>query len=465
MHLRFHGGTLVLDEAPNGLPLPVPFQIVKNKPRCPACYYATLRSWLKEHMVRDSVPRWKALDLQLTDPRQPYPYQAEALQAWLAADRRGSVVLPTGAGKTFLAIQAVQKIARSTLVIVPTIDLLHQWYACLHHAFTQSEIGVLYGQEKKLTDLTVTTYHSASNYIGEIGDAFNLVIFDEVHHLPAPTWQEIALMSAAPHRLGLTATYPQPIQQTGPLFAGLRAAPEQNLDTLVGPLVYAKTVDELSGRQLAEYRTIRMRVDLTPDEQTAYDTAYAEYTGFVRQAGLRESHGPGWWGEYTRRSAYDAQARQAKVAERKLRRIIASAHNKLKALDELLKEHDQEATLIFTDHNALVYEISRRHLIPAITHQTKASERLEILEGFNTRRYRAIVTNRVLNEGIDVPEAKVAVILGGSASAQEYIQRLGRILRKRANKTALLYEVIVRGSVEEGISARRRRQPKYEVKR
>jgi superfamily II DNA or RNA helicase len=96
-------------------------------------------------------------------------------------------------------------------------------------------------------------------------------------------------------------------------------------------------------------------------------------------------------------------------------------------------------------------------LIPAITHQTKAAERKAILDGFRTGKYKALLTSRALNEGIDVPEAKVAIILGGSASAQEYSQRLGRILRKRANKTALLYEVIVRHTVEEGISHRRRR--------
>jgi superfamily II DNA or RNA helicase len=464
MYLRFHGGTLVLEDVPPGLALPAPFRLVKSKPRCTAYHYAGLRPWLVEHGVRDAVPHWQSLHLQLADPRQPHAYQAEALQAWLAAGARGSVVLPTGAGKTFLAMRAIQRIARSTLVIVPTIDLLHQWYACLGSAFPATEVGVFYGLEKKITGLTVSTYHSASNAIGEFGDAFDLVVFDEVHHLPAPTWQEIALMSAAPHRLGLTATYPQPSGQVGPLFAAARPVPGTSLEDLIGPLVYAKNVDELSGRELAEYRTIRLRIDLTPAEQEAYDAAYAEYTGFVRQAGLRESHGPGWWGEYTRRSAYDAQARQAKVAERTLRRIVSNAQNKLKALDDLLKEHGREQMLVFTDQNELVYQISRQHLLPAITHQTKARERQEILSGFNAGSFRAIVTSRVLNEGIDVPEAKVAVILGGSASATEYIQRLGRILRKRENKTALLYEVIARGTVEEGISSRRRRKVKYEVK-
>lgn len=458
MRLRFHGGTLVLEgaDADVGAALPAPFRLVKGKPRCPAVHYAALLPWLREHNIHDAVPRWHPLNLQLADPRQPHPYQLEALDAWQRADARGSVVLPTGAGKTLVAIHAIARLARSTLVVVPTIDLLHQWYACLTTAFPETEVGVFYGLEKELRDLTVTTYHSASIHIGDFGDAFKLLIFDEAHHLPAPAWHEIALMSVAPQRLGLTATYPQ---AANPLFA----SQPPSLDELIGPLVYVKTVDDLSGKELADYRTVRVWVDLSPEERVAYDAAHAEYVGYSRETGLRESHGPGWWGEYTRRSAFDADARRAKVAERRLRRLIANAQNKLNALDDLLKQHPAERMLIFTEHNELVYHISRRHLIPAITHQTTAKERKALLEGFRAGQYRAIVTSRVLNEGVDVPEAKVAVILGGSASAQEYIQRLGRILRKRDNKTALLYEVVARGTVETGIAQRRRRKLKYSV--
>jgi superfamily II DNA or RNA helicase len=409
------------------------------------------------------VPRWKSLNLDLNDPRQPHDYQREALTAWLAAGGRGSVVLPTGAGKTLLAIHAIARLARSTLIIVPTIDLLHQWYAVLCAAFSTLEIGVFYGLEKELRDLTVTTYPSAWSHMGEFGDAFKLIIFDEVHHLPAPSWQEIALMSVAPQRLGLTATYPKPMESAGPLFAALHEPEGRSLEDLIGPLVYAKNVDDLSGIQLADYRTIRVRVDLTPEERAVYDAAYSTYTGFVKATGLRESHGPGWWGEYTRRSAFDAEARRAKVAERQLRRLVANAQNKLRVLDDLLKEHAHERILIFTEYTDLVYTLSRRHLLPAITHHTKAAERKAILDGFRTGQFKALLTSRALNEGVDVPEAKVAIILGGSASAQEYAQRLGRILRKRANKTALLYEVIVRHTVEEGISQRRRRKAVYTV--
>jgi superfamily II DNA or RNA helicase len=294
--------------------------------------------------------------------------------------------------------------------------------------------------------VSVSVHPSAWAHAEALGNQFELLIFDEIHHLPAPSWHEIALMYAAPYRLGLTATYPD---QSGAVAL---------LNELVGPVVYSKAIDELTGEQLAEYRTQRLRVNLLPAERAAYDAAYTTYTGYVREARLRESHGAGWWDELTRRSAHDAQARRAKVAELKLKDIVHQAQGKLDVLDQLLREHRSQQMLIFTAHNRLAYRIARQHLIPAITHQTTAAERQAILEKFQGREYRAIVTSKVLNEGIDVPEAKVAVVLGGSASAREYIQRLGRVLRKKGNEQAILYEVIARNTVDEGMA--QRRQPR-----
>jgi superfamily II DNA or RNA helicase len=96
--------------------------------------------------------------------------------------------------------------------------------------------------------------------------------------------------------------------------------------------------------------------------------------------------------------------------------------------------------------------------VPVITHETSAAERKHILDGFRTGLYRVIVTSRVLNEGVDVPEAKVAIVLGGTSGAREYIQRLGRILRKVENREAVLFEVIARKTLEEGRSLRRHRK-------
>lgn len=455
----FLGGTIVLEGVPKTTRPPDCFQWLNAKWRCPAVHYHTIRSWLKAHDIRNTIPRWHDLSLYLHDDRVPHPYQAEALTAWLAGERWGSIILPTGAGKTFLALQAIATAAVSTLVVVPTLDLLHQWYACLENAFGIA-IGVWYGQEKKLEPITVTTYPSAYAQAETLGDQFKLIIFDEIHHLPAPSWHEIALMCAAPYRLGLTATYPERMKESKEENSSFTQSvqPSALLETLVGPVLYEKRIDDLVGEQLAEYRTLRLRVDLTAAERTTYDTALAAYTGYVREARLRESHGHGWWYELTRRSAHDHQARQAKVAELKLKEIVHQAQGKLAALDQLLREHRDQQMLIFTAHNRFAYQIARRHLIPAITHQTNAAERKAILDGFRAGTYRAIVTSKVLNEGVDVPEAKIAVVLGGSASAREYVQRLGRVLRKKGNTQAILYEVIARKTVDEGIA--RRRKPK-----
>lgn len=453
--VRYEGGTLVLEDVGEGLRPGSPFQFINHKWRCPAVHYATIQPWLRNNHIRDRVPAWQTLTLQLSDPRTPHTYQTEALAAWHTAHRWGSVVLPTGSGKTFVALKAIAQANVSTLVVVPTIDLLHQWYARLENAF-QTGIGVWYGLEKDPQPITVTTYASAWAQAEALGNQFKLIIFDEIHHLPAPSWHEIALIFAAPFRLGLTATYPGQAELGGVERAAL-------LDRLVGRVVYRKRIDELTGKQLAEYRTERIRVDLTLAERAEYDLAYETYTGFVRSARLREQYGPGWWSALTRLSAQEQAARRAKVAELRLKEIVHQAQAKLEVIHQILREHGDRPILIFTAHNRFAYAIARRYLLPVITHQTKAAERKAVLAGFREGAYRAIVTSKVLNEGVDVPEAKVAVVLGGSAGAREYVQRLGRVLRKFGNAEAVLLEVIARKTVDEGQATRRRAKVRYHI--
>ena len=116
----------------------------------------------------------------------------------------------------------------------------------------------------------------------------------------------------------------------------------------------------------------------------------------------------------------------------------------------------QEKIIIFTEDNVTAYEVSQRFLIPCITHQTSVKERQHFLEGFKESIYRAIVTSKVLNEGVDVPDASIGVVLSGTASNREFIQRLGRILRRGENKQAILYEMVARETREEKVAERRR---------
>jgi len=231
-----------------------------------------------------------------------------------------------------------------------------------------------------------------------------------------------------------------------------------HLDDLIGPIVYEKRVRDLVGKRLADYRTERIRVDLTPEEREAYDSDFAIYSHLFRSRRLRQTHGAQWLMELMRLSAFDREARAALLARQRILRLLSRCEAKLTMLENLLRENIHEQILIFTESNDTVYTISQRHLIPALTHETKAAERKTLLEGFRNGVYPALITSKVLNEGVDVPEAKIAIVLGGSSSAREYIQRLGRILRKTGNREAVLYEVIVRNTVDEGRAQRRRPQ-------
>ena len=193
--LSFQGGTLVLYGVEQNETVPPVFRWIKARWRCEAYHYPALLPWLRAQAIQDTVPRWQPLNLTLHDQREPHDYQLEALQAWQAAQHLGSIVLPTGAGKTFVAIHAIQRVDRSALIVAPTIDLLHQWYARLVNAFAPDNatgIGVYYGGEKIIKPITVTTYHSAGDLIATYGNHFKLIIYDEVHHLPAPNWGETA---------------------------------------------------------------------------------------------------------------------------------------------------------------------------------------------------------------------------------------------------------------------------------
>src|SRR5437763_5227158 len=171
---------------------------------------------------------------------------------------------------------------------------------------------------------------------------------------------------------------------------------------------------------------------------------------------------PGSWCQFLFQAHRSAEGRQAYLAYREQRALALAAPAKLNLLERLLDRHNGDRVIIFTHDNATVYTIARQFLVPVITHQTKTKERREILLRFNSGAYPIVATSKVLNEGVNVPEANVAIILSGSGSVREHVQRLGRILRKSGDKEAVLYEVVTRGTVEEFTSSRRRQHDAYE---
>jgi superfamily II DNA or RNA helicase len=371
------------------------------------------------------------------------PYQKEALEAWMDAGRRGVIELPTGAGKTYIALKAMERIGAPTLVVVPTLDLMDQWRNQLERLF-KMDVGVMGGGEAVLRPLTVSTYNSAYLRAEQLGNRFLFVVFDEVHHLPAPSYMQIAEMYIAPWRLGLTATYERD------------DGAHDELPRLVGGRVYRLGVDALTGRHLSPYTHEKVFVDLALEERERYDEEYAVFTGYLERRGIRLRSLRDFQ-RFIMRTGGDPEARKALLSRNRALDVALNSESKIEALADLLRAYRDEKTLIFTRHNSLVYRISRRFLIPAITHRTPKEERRATLNEFRKGGYRVIVTGQVLDEGIDVPEASVAFIISGTGSSREYIQRLGRILRKRKGKEAKLFELVARDTLESRISTRRHR--------
>ena len=148
-------------------------------------------------------------------------------------------------------------------------------------------------------------------------------------------------------------------------------------------------------------------------------------------------------------------------AYRRQKELAFCAPAKLDWVERLLHDHRRERAILFTQDNATCYELSRRFLIPAITHQTKVKERSAILAGLAAGTYAAVATSKVLNEGVDVPDANVAIVVSGSGSVREHVQRLGRVLRKKEGKLATLYELVTENTSETFTSERRRDHSAY----
>ncbi|MEO1386593.1 MAG: DEAD/DEAH box helicase family protein [Cyanobacteria bacterium J06634_6] len=450
--LKFDRGTLVLHPPPRGKAW-IDYAVWDDRIerfRVPADQYRHLVTALKEEGVRfeDKVQTFEPLNLQDNLTLTPYVHQQEALDAWKKGDRRGVVVLPTAAGKTYLAQMVMAATPRRTLITVPTLDLMHQWYADLEAAFPGVEVGLLGGGSRDRTPILVATYDSASIYAEDLGSQYALLICDECHHLPSDFHRSIAEYSISPYRLGLTAT---PERTDGR---------HEDLDTLLGPVVYRRTSEELSGTALAPYQVVQLKVQLSQKERDRYDELQARRNDFLKASNIWLSSAQGWQ-RFVQASAQSAAGRRAMLAHRESKNIALGTAGKLSILQKLLAQHYPERTIIFTNDNATVYKISQDFLIPAITHQTPVKERHAILTKFRGGDYSTIVVSHVLNEGVDVPDARIAILLSGTGSTREYIQRLGRVLRKGSNgKVALLYEVIAEQTSEEGVSRRRHQQPK-----
>ncbi|MHB1035865.1 MAG: DEAD/DEAH box helicase family protein [Pirellulales bacterium] len=416
--------------------------------RCDAIHYAAVREILRSRLgtrFRDDLPLaprivWPEVNLPPLRPEQ-----REALAAWRAAGR-GQVIMPTGTGKTVVALAAMAETRVSTLVVAPVRDLMYQWHRRIRQGLGY-DAGILGDSLMNLKPVTVTTYDSAYIHMGRIGADFGLVVFDEEHHLPGPCRREAALLSAAPMRLGLTATP----ERTDGLDA--------DLAWLVGPVVYRQEIAHAKGKTLAEYDVVRIPVALGEEEQSRYEAAGRAVRQFIIEK--HEEHKDYDWRDLCADAGKDPAARRAQKAYYIRKSIEDRAVEKLRVLEDIFRLHPGERVIIFAGSNAMARDVSCRFLVPTLLNHSRKRERQTVLDGFSAGTFPVIVANQVLDEGVDVPEAKVAVVIGGHASTRQAKQRLGRILRKTGGARAVLYEIVCQDTRDELRSRQRRKTDAY----
>ena len=250
------------------------------------------------------------------------------------------------------------------------------------------------------------------------------------------------MMCAAPYRLGLTAT-PE------------RADGEHALlESLIGPIVYRQKLREARGQTIADYELQRIPVHLSDSERERYDALSQVVRRYVHE---RRQRDPTYsWSKLCRESDADPHARRALRAFQAKASIEDRATEKLRVLEDLFRLHAGEPCLVFTGTNAMARDVSRRFLIPSLLNHCGKRERIDILTGLEQGRYPAVVANRVLDEGVDLPDVKVAIVIGGSASPRQALQRLGRILRRSRFGRGVLYEVVTRRTGDTAKARKRR---------
>jgi len=418
--------------------------------RCDAIHYATVRATLNRRFgagFHDELPTPVRVLWPKRDLPEPRTEQAEALAAWIRTGRRGQIVMPTGTGKTEVAFAAMAESQVATLVVAPGRDLMDQWHRRILKTFGY-DAGIVGDTTFDIRPVTVTTYDSAYIHMDKMGAGFGLLIFDEEHHLPGRCRREAAILSAAPMRLGLTATPER--------SDGLHA----DLDWLVGPVAYNLSFKHVRGSTLADFDVVRIPVALTDVEQATYDQCSRVVRHFITS---RRKEQPGYsWQDLCKEMGKDPQARHAQKAYYLKQSIEDRAAEKLRVLEDLFRLHVGQPMIVFAGSNAMAVEVSKRFLVPAILSHTPKRERLAVLDGFAKGQFTVLVANRVLDEGVDVPEAKVAVVIGGQASTRQATQRLGRILRRTGDARATLYEVVCEDTKDVERSRKRRRTDAYE---
>ena len=375
--------------------------------------------------VDDKIPLKKGskLEFELKDSVEIRDYQKESVDAFLSSGGYGTIVLPCGSGKTIVGIETAVTLKTNTLILCPNVSSVHQWIRELldKTTLTPDQIGEYSGETKTIKPVTVCTYQVLT-YRTKSDDKeetepvyphfsifsennWGLVIYDEVHMLPAPVFRITAELQSI-YRLGLTATL---IREDGR---------EDEVFSLVGP--------------------------------KRFDTPWAELTqkGFIAKAYCHEVRIP---------LPHTLELEYALAPKKEKYRIASQNPLKIKVAEAILKKHEGESILIIGQYLEQL-QVFRDHFgYPIITGTTSNKKRDELYDKFRSGEEKVMIVSKVANFAVDLPDASVAIEISGSfGSRQEEAQRLGRILRPKA-RDSHFYTIVTEYSQEEEFASNRQK--------
>jgi len=344
------------------------------------------------------------------------PYQKLATENFWAGGS-GVVVLPCGAGKTLVGAAAMATSSTTTLILVTNTVSARQWKDELlrRTSLTEDEIGEYSGAVKEVRPVTIATYQVLTLKRGglyphlELLDAndWGLIIYDEVHLLPAPIFRMTADLQAR-RRLGLTATLVREDGREGEVFS------------LIGPKRYDAPWKDIEAQgYIAPAECIEVRVDLPRDERVAY----------------------------------------AMAEDGDKYRLCSTSETKSKVVQDLVRRHEGDQILVIGQYIDQLDELAERLDAPVIKGGTPVKERQRLFNDFREGKLKTLVVSKVANFSIDLPEAAVAIQVSGSfGSRQEEAQRLGRLLRPKSDgRAAHFYTVVARDTLDQDFAAKRQR--------